>query len=300
MRTDHAQASRLLVIGAGDIALRALPWLLSRFRVFALCRTAESAARWRAAGAVPILGDLDQPATLRRLRGLAHAVLLCAPPAADGNGDPRSLRLMAALNAGRIIPRRLVYISTTGVYGDCGGARIDETRPRRAATARALRRVAAENAWRGWLRRQTGQRPSRLVILRTPGIYAADRLPLARLQAGTPALRAAEDGYTSHIHADDLAHAAHLALFRLAGGRALNICDDSELRMGDWFDAVADAFGLPRPPRITRAQAETTLPQSLLGFMRESRRLDNRRMKEELGLRLRHARVADGLQAATR
>lgn len=300
MRTDHAQASRLLVIGAGDIAMRALPWLLARFRVFALCRTAESAARWRAAGAVPILGDLDQPATLRRLRGLAHAVLLCAPPAADGNGDPRSLRLMAALNAGRMIPRRVVYISTTGVYGDCGGARIDETRPRRAATARALRRVAAENAWRVWLRRQTGCRPPRLVILRAPGIYAGDRLPLARLQAGTPALRHAEDGYTSHIHADDLAHAAQLALFRLAGGRALNTCDDSELRMGDWFDAVADAFGLARPPRITRAQAEATLPQSLLGFMRESRRLDNRRMKDELRLRLRHARVADGLLAATR
>ncbi len=298
MKHDRIPATRLLIVGSGDIAWRALPWLLARFRVYALCRTAETAARWRAAGAVPLPGDLDQAATLRRLRGLAQVVLHCAPPEPNGQGDPRTLRLLAALNAGGMIPRRLVYISTTGVYGDCGGARVGEWQSRKAGSPRGLRRVAAENSLRAWMRRQTGPAAPALVILRAPGIYAADRLPLARLRAGTPALLAAEDGYTSHIHADDLAHAAQLALFRMRGGRAAQICDDSELRMGDWFDAVAAAFELPAPARISRAEAEQRLPESLLSFMRESRRLDNQRMKHELRLRLRYAGVAEGLAAA--
>ena len=301
MKTSHAQASRLLIVGAGDVAWRALPWLRQRFRVFALCRSEQAAARWRAGGAIPVIGDLDDRATLTRLRGLACRVLHSAPPDAGNVGDPRTLRLLARLGSARIIPRALVYIGTTGVYGDCGGARIDETRTRRAANPRAARRVAAEDALRAWLRSDVSRRRARttaLALLRVPGIYARERLPLARLRAGTSALRAAEDGYTSHIHADDLARAAGLALFRVRGGRAINVCDDSEVRMGDWFDQVALAFGLTRPARISRAEAERTLPESLLSFMRESRRLDNRRMKQELGLRLRYATVGEGLAAA--
>lgn len=298
MELDRARASRLLVIGAGDVAWRALPVLLARFRVFALCRSAETAARWRAAGAVPVQGDLDRPETLRRLRGLATHILHCAPPPPAGQGDPRTLHLLAALGAGGMIARRLVYISTTGVYGDCAGARVDETRPVRPASPRARRRVAAEQALRGWVRRRAGSACPALVILRAPGIYAGDRLPLERLRAGTPALRAEDDGYTSHIHAEDLAAATVHALFRARGGRCFHVCDDSSLRMGEWFDQVADGFGLPRPQRISRSEAEQRLPESLLSFMRESRRLHNRRMKRELGLRLRYPTVGEGLAAA--
>ena len=189
---------------------------------------------------------------------------------------------------------RLVYASTTGVYGDCGGAWIDETRATQPANARAKRRVSAERQ----LRRATARGSVAASIARIPGIYARNRLPLARLEKGTPALIDADDVYTNHIHADDLA----AILVRLAThgkpARAIHASDDSSLKMGAYFDAVADAFGLPRAPRITRAQAEERIDPSLLSFMRESRRLVNRRLKDELRVRLRYPSVEDFLREA--
>jgi nucleoside-diphosphate-sugar epimerase len=186
----------------------------------------------------------------------------------------------------------LVYVSTTGVYGDCGGARFDETRPVHPQNARAQRRVDGEQALRQWARRSG----SRLAILRVPGIYAADRLPLDRLQKGTPALIEADDVYTNHVHADDLARIIALALFRAAPGRVYHAVDDSELKMGEYFDAVADAYALPRPPRLARAELSQAVSPMLLSFMSESRRLRNDRIKSELGVRLRFPQVRDGLK----
>jgi nucleoside-diphosphate-sugar epimerase len=134
-----------------------------------------------------------------------------------------------------------------------------------------------------------------LIILRTPGIYAADRLPLERLRAGLPALRAEDDVYTNHIHADDLAAIAARALDDDAPPGAYNASDDTEMKMGDWLDLVADRHGLARPPRISREEAERQIPEPLLSFMRESRRLDNRRMKRELGIRLQYPTIHEGL-----
>ncbi|MCK2087689.1 SDR family NAD(P)-dependent oxidoreductase [Thauera aromatica] len=284
---------RILIVGSGDVALRALPWLVRRFRVFALVRRGESGAAVRAAGAVPLRADLDDRRSLGRLAGLAEAVLHFAPPPPGGEGDPRTKRLLAALAAGRSLPQGVVYISTTGVYGDCAGARVDETRPCRARTARARRRVDAESRLRAFGRRCR----VRVAILRAPGIYAADRLPLERLRRGDPVLAAADDVDTNHIHADDLARIACLALFRARPGRAYNASDDSGLKMGEYFDAVADACGLPHPPRLGRAAIAEHLSALALSFMSESRRLDNRRLKRELRLRLRYPTVAAGLAA---
>jgi nucleoside-diphosphate-sugar epimerase len=285
---------RILIVGSGDVASRALPWLTRRFRVFALVRSAEAGAALRAAGAVPVQADLDDRRSLQRLAGLAEAVLHFAPPPATGEGDPRTKRLLAALGARGSLPQRLVYISTTGVYGDCAGTRVDEARPCRPLSARARRRVDAERRLRAFGRR-CGVRVS---ILRAPGIYAADRLPLERLRRGDPVLTAAEDVHTNHIHADDLARLACLALFRAPAGRVYNAVDDSALKMGDYFDAVADAFGLARPPRLARAAIEERLSALTLSFMSESRQLDNRRLKRELRVHLRHPTVAAGLRAA--
>jgi nucleoside-diphosphate-sugar epimerase len=296
MKMLSMQAQRLLVVGSGDVAWRALPWLLKRFKVFALCRTNETAERWRMGGAIPVLADLDDRNSLNRLRGIANWVLICAPPNGSQPHDPRLKRLLAKLSSARIIPCRVVYIGTTGVYGDCQGAKIDETRPRRAVNARAQRRVAAENLLRNWLRTDTDA-PRTASILRAPGIYAADRLPVTRLSAGTPAIQHDEDSFTSHIHADDLAMAACLALFRAKAGRAYHACDHSELKMGEWFDLVATHFDLPKPQRISREDAERQLPESLLSFMRESRRLSNLRLTQELKVRLRYPTVQDGLAA---
>ena len=286
---------RILIVGSGDVARRALPWLVRRFRVFALVRQPEAAGELRALGAVPVVGDLDDRHSLRRLAGIADAVLHFAPPPQAGHGDPRMARLLAALARRSSLPQGVVYISTTGVYGDCAGARVDETRPCRAQTARGRRRVDAERRLRAFGRRNQ----VRVALLRAPGIYAGDRLPLERLRRGDPVLAADEDVHTNHIHAEDLARIACLALFRAGPGRAYNASDDSGLRMGEYFDAVAERFGLARPPRMARAEIVHHLSPLTLSFMSESRRLDNRRLKRELRLRLRYPTVADGLRAAT-
>ena len=282
----------LLIVGCGDVVRRALPALVRRWRIIALVRSRD--ASLATLGVRQIVGDLDQPRTLRRLAGIADAVLHSAPPPATGSGDPRTRRLIAALKRGKTLPRRLVYISTTGVYGDCGGAWVPESRPRRAKSPRATRRVDAEQQLRAW----GAAGHCHVGILRAPGIYAADRLPLERLRKGLPLLHADEDSHTNHIHADDLANACITALHRGGNTRSYNVCDDSTLPMGDWFDLLADSFNLPRSPRVSRAEAERVLPAMQWSFMRESRRLVNTRMKRELKLQLRYPTVVDGIHAA--
>jgi len=293
----RARQPALLIVGCGDIGLRVLKLLHGRWRVLALTSTPARRGALRQAGAVPLLGNLDDAATLGRLGGLADVVLHLAPPPASGEHDLRTRHLLQALaRAGRV--RRIVYASTSGVYGDCGGARFDETRNVQPATARARRRVDAEAQLR-WFGRRSGVAVS---LLRIPGIYAADRdggHPRERLQRGTPVLTAQDDVYTNHIHADDLARACVAALHRALPQRVLHVSDDTELRMGDYFDLAADICGLPRPARISRAEAATQLSPMQLSFMGESRRLDNRRLKRELKLRLRYPTVAEGLRIRT-
>ena len=275
---------RVLLIGCGDIALRTAALLRGRVRLYGLTRRPEDIVRLRQRGIVPIVGDLDRYHSLERLRAAPFAVLHFAPPPGDGRDDSRTAHLIAALTKARIIPQRFVYISTSGVYGDCGGAHVTEARPRRGQTPRARRRVAAEDRLRRWAKRYG----IRLAILRAPGIYAETRLPLERLKQGTPVLRPEDDVFTNHIHADDLARATIAAAFRGRPNRAYNVSDDAELQMGDWFDAVADAFQLSRPPRVSWEEAETRIAPLLLSFMSESRRLSNTRMKRELRVCLRY------------
>ncbi|HEY5764237.1 MAG TPA: SDR family oxidoreductase [Rhodocyclaceae bacterium] len=283
---------RVLIVGAGDVARRLHPLLARRFRVFVLLRNADKAGAWRAAGATPIAGDLDDRRSLDRAAALAQWIVHLAPPPSGGADDPRTAHLLAALRRRASLAQRLVYISTSGVYGDCGGARIDESKTPSPKTPRGRRRLAAERRVRSYAKSR------RASILRVPGIYAADRLPLARLQSGTPALQANDDVFTNHIHADDLAASVRQALLYGRSGRVYHVVDDSEQRMGDYFDAVADAFGLARPPRISRADAARQIDPGMLSFMSESRRLDNSRMKRELRLRLRYPNTAAGIAAA--
>jgi len=280
----------ILIVGCGDVARRAIPWLVRRFRVLALVRRPEDRSALRALGVRPLLGDLDERRSLKRLAGIADYVLHAAPPPPEGVVDRRTRRLVDVLRRGKSLAQGLCYISTTGVYGDCRGAWVDESRPVAPATARARRRVDAEAVLRGLAR--AGVRVS---ILRAPGIYARERLPLARLERGDPVLRAEDDVFTNHIHADDLARAACLALFRGRPGRCYNAVDDTALAMGDYFDLLADHFCLPRPPRVGRAEATERLSPMTLSFMHESRRLSNQRMKGELRMRLAYPTVADAL-----
>ncbi|MET0332843.1 MAG: SDR family oxidoreductase [Rhizobacter sp.] len=285
----------LLIVGCGDVGLRVARLLRGQWRLLGLTSSPGRAPELRAAGVLPLVGNLDEPATLARLSGLADAVLHLAPPPGQGDTDSRTRHLLQALALkGRV--RRVVYGSTSGVYGDAQGRLFDETRPVNPATDRARRRVDAEARVR-WHGRAYGVRVS---VLRIPGIYAGDRPgghPRERLARGTPVLAAADDVYTNHIHADDLARACIAALHRGLPQRVVHASDDTELKMGDYFDLAADLCGLPHPPRITREQAAQQMSPVQLSFMSESRRLDNRRLKRELRLNLRYPTVSEGLMA---
>ena len=292
---------RLLIVGCGDVGMRLIPLLRARGRVYAriyaLTRDPAQCAALRALGVTPVVGDLDKQQSLSAIAGIAHDVVHLAPPPSQGSIDTRTAHLIAALGkrknrSSRIsLPQHFVYISTSGVYGDCAGALVPETRPPRPQTARAWRRVDAERRLRAWGVRSGVQ----VSILRVPGIYASDRLPLARLQRGTPALRDEDDGYVNHVHADDLARLVIAALNHATPGRAYNAVDDVPQKMGEYFDLVADRYGLKRPPRIARSEAERVIPQNLLSFMSESRRLTNQRIKRELRFRLRYPSVDAGI-----
>jgi nucleoside-diphosphate-sugar epimerase len=341
--TRKLRRARVLIAGCGDVGMRCVPLLAQRAaapRVIALSSQPARAAELRAAGTTPLIGNLDDRRSLRRLAGLASTVLHLAPPQKSGDDDLRTRALIAALSAPRrsvarvattavarqrawrgwfratfargasttkrasIVPERVsdspargrpirvVYASTSGVYGDCGGAWIDETRPVRPDNGRAKRRVSAETQ----LRRAARRGPMSASIVRIPGIYAGNRLPLARLQKGTPALAPADDVFTNHIHADDLAAIMVLAIRRGRPQRVVHASDDSELRMGDYFDRIADAYGLPRAPRVSREEAEAQLEPMMLSFMRESRRLKNARLRQEMRYALRYPSIDDFLK----
>jgi nucleoside-diphosphate-sugar epimerase len=276
-----------------------IPLVRGRYALYALVRERERIGELRALGLKPVWGDLDRPDTLGALPGLAHDVVHFAPPPQTGVRDTRTAHLIAALarltrHSRSSLPQHFVYISTSGVYGDCGGELVDETRPLNPRTERAQRRADAERRLRDW-----GARSGvRVTILRVPGIYAADRLPLSRIEKGTPALREEDDAYVNHVHAEDLARIVVAALHRGQSNRSYNAADDVPQRMGDYFDLVADRFGLPRPPRIAREEARRTVSPQLYSFMSESRRLSNDRLKRELKVALLYPSVHEGIAAA--
>lgn len=286
---------RLLIVGCGDVGERVLRQLAGRYRAFALSTRLERAPALRALGATPLLGDLDRPGTLGRLAALAPRVLHLAPPPSEGDDDPRTAALLRVLARGGVA-ERIVYGSTTGVYGDAGGARFDETRAVAPQSARARRRVAAEQR----LRRHGRAAGATVTLLRIPGIYANDRPgggPRERVRRGLPVPVPDEDVHTNHIHAEDLACACIAALHRGRPQRVVHVSDDSDLKMGDYYALVADLHGLPRPPRLPRAALARALPPMAMSFLAESRRLVNRRLKTELRVALRHPTVREGLRA---
>ena len=284
-------------MGFGDVGARVAGLLRSSGRVMALTRSANKLAALQSQGITPLLGDLDTPDTLRRLAGIATHVVHMAPPPLEGHTDPRTRALVLALRL-RSLPSVLVYGSTTGVYGDCAGEWIDETRRLQPLSARAQRRVNAQD-WVNFLGKSGYPRTQ---VLRIPGIYALDReggTPRERLLRGTPVLQAQEDVYTNHIHADDLARATVLAMWRGKPLRAMNVCDQADMKMGDYMDSVAAMWELAKPPRISREQAQLQLSPMVMSFLNESRRIRSDRMMQELRLRLKYPTVMDGLRGKT-
>jgi len=286
---------RVLLVGCGDVGVRVAALLRGRVRLLALTSTVARVAELRALGITSLVGNLDRPVSVARLGGLATRVVHLAPPSESGEGDPRTLALVRALRR-RSPPRSLVYGSTSGVYGDCAGEFVAETRATNAHTARAQRRIDAE----GWVRHLGRTTGVTCAVLRIPGIYAPNRVggtPRERLIKGTPVLCREDDVFTNHVHADDLARISVAALWRGSPQRVYNANDDSVMKMGDYFDLAADLYGLERPKRVPRSTAPEHMSLLLLSFMSESRRMDNTRLKNELRVQLRYPTVAQGLVA---
>jgi nucleoside-diphosphate-sugar epimerase len=277
----------MLIVGCGYVGRRVAALYDSLGEpVTGLVRTAQSAEQVAAAGIVPLRADLDGDFELPADE--PRVLYLVAPPE-RGATDPRIGRFLEA--AQRRAVRRIVYLGTTGVYGDCGGDWVDEDRPVSPSVDRARRRWDAESRLRAWSARTGGE----LVILRVAGIYGPGRLPLERLRSGLPMVVEDEAPWTNRIHADDLAAVCVAAMERGRNGAVYNVSDGHPGNMTDYFNRVADATGLPRPPVIRMADAEGRLSEGLLSYLRESRRLSNRRMVDELGVVLRYPTLEEGL-----
>jgi nucleoside-diphosphate-sugar epimerase len=281
---------RILIIGCGDIGMRLLPILVKTHKVYVLTTQESKKATLRSLGAVPVLGDLDDRKSLTRLAHLASDVIHLAPPNNEGLKDLRTKNLLQTLSLGSQV-KKLIYVSTSGVYGDCKGDYVSETRLLAPTSPRGQRRMDAELQIRAWGVEHRAQ----VSILRVPGIYASNRLPIERLKMGTPALKAEEDVYTNHIHADDLARIIFYAFYRGLPQRVFNASDSSWLKMGEYFDLVAKTYDLPPPKRVTFEELRAQVTPQMLSFMKESRRLQNHRLLE-MGFQLSYPTVTDFLK----
>ncbi len=288
---------KILIVGFGDIGKRVARLLSKSHQIHALVRKSPGIGLGRRLGVRTVVGDLSRRYRLPDLANRFDTIFHFAPPPGRGTRDIHTRNLLRALAPAKtrraMLTRRargrIVYISTTGVYGDRAGAWVDESTRPAPDSARGLRRLDSERAILEFGRRHQFDS----FILRAPGIYASDRLPVARIRTGTPALIEAEDVYTNHIHADDLAQLCVQAMQTRRRGMVVNAVDDTNMRMGEFFDAVADAFGLPRPPRVNREQARCLLSPAMLSFMQESRRIRNARLKRRLKARLKYPTVGD-------
>lgn len=282
---------KLFIAGCGDIGGRlARRAIAEGVSVSALARSDTSIERLRMIGVEPLPGDLDDPNTLDLSPLSGKTVLYFVPPPTRGDDDPRMAAFTEALPTDTP-PAKLIYLSTSGVYGDRGGEWVDEETPPNPQTPRAKRRIDAETRLRAWGR----EHGVPVVVLRVGGIYGPDRLPLARLKRGEPLLREAECGYTNRIHAEDLVTTCLAAAERGAADRIYNISDGHPGTMTAYFKAIAEHFGLPRPEEIPLEEAKRRLTSGMLSYLLESRRMDNRRMVEELGVTLRYSDLSTGL-----
>jgi nucleoside-diphosphate-sugar epimerase len=282
----------MLIIGCGYLGRQVAAHYQDQGQpVTGLVRSAASARALTEQGIPALQADLDA-AELPALPSKDAPVFYFAPPPEGGTTDPRLRRVIDSFtDHGQ--PRRIVYVSTTGVYGDCHGSWIDETHPVNPQADRARRRLDAEQTLQAWSRHTGGQ----LVILRVAGIYGPGKLPLERLRRGLPVVRDAESPYTNRIHIRDLVEVCVAAMERGVSGRVYHACDGHPGTMAEYFRRLAALSGLPPPPEISLAEAPQRLSPGMLSYMQESRRLSNRRITEELGVQLKYPSLESGLRA---
>ncbi len=292
--------NKLWIIGCGDIGARVASLYIQqskqqrlRINIKALISSQTSKERCEAIGVESIALDLDTISTNKPInfsQKIQNTKLFYfAPPPLIGREDIRFKQFLASLS---YQPKRIVLISTTGVYGDSKGAWINEQTPVNPQAERAYRRLSAEQLLQQWAQKYQRE----YIILRVPGIYAKDRLPLARLKKGLPVVNNAEAGWTNRIHADDLAMICKQAMESTLSGEIYNATDGHPSTITEYFNQVADYAGLERPPQISMQQAEATLSVGMVSYLRESRRISNQKMLDQLGVKLQFPDLKQGLR----
>ncbi len=276
----------ITIIGCGYVGSRlATQMKQNASSLLALVRSEASARRLKDLGIRARPLDLDhEPAPTVE----GHWVFYFAPPGPTGSRDERIGRWLTNLRQQR--PAKVVLISTTGVYGDCGGRWITEAAPLNPQTDRARRRVDAERQLEQWC----DAHEVAYAILRVPGIYGPHRLPRNRLERRLPVLAEEESPYSNRIHVDDLVRACIAAASRDFTG-VVHVSDGQPTTMTDYFNRVADALGLPRPQQISHEEAQYSLSREMLSYLAESKRLDITRMRTLLGVEPRYTDLDRGL-----
>lgn len=283
-------SARVWLIGFGDIAERVAQRLVAEGQeVHGMLRRAERAEELKLMGVEPVVADLDDASSLDGLDLGGAEVYFFAPPSSSDEQDHHMGHFLQAL-ADRN-PRKILYISTTGVYGNSHGAWVNEQSPTRPNTERGKRRLDAERQ----LLAYGSSHGIPVVVLRVGGIYGPGRLPLRQLESARPVLTEEDSGYTNRIHADDLAMICTVAMQR--GEGIYNVSDGHPGTMAQYFTELAGALGYPLPERISLEKAREVLPTGMLSYLEESRRLDTTRLKEELGIQLQYPDLASGIES---
>lgn len=283
----------IFIVGCGGIGrLVAEQWRNVGAEVTALVRSEAAQHALQGLGLGTVRGDLDKPDTLKGLDLSDNVLYYLAPPPHQGQTDSRMHHFLDALSPSSL-PQRIIYISTSGIYGDTGGTWVTEKSPANPQTARARRRLDAEN-----MLRKFGQAHNlAVIILRVGGIYGPGRLPRERLEKGLPVLAESECGYTNRIHAEDLVTILVSAAEKGQADNIYNVSDGHPGNMTQYFNAVADTLGLPRPSSLPMAAARERLSEAMLSYLTESRRMDNRKLLREFDITLKYPDLNAGLAA---
>ncbi|PWQ98830.1 NAD(P)-dependent oxidoreductase [Leucothrix arctica] len=281
-------------MGCGDIGRRVALRLKDStqnkpFKTTALVVSDNSVKSCQSLDIPTLQHDLDSTEPLYTAEFLNGKVFYFAPPPKDGETDTRLANFLSEVGDA---PKRIVLISTTGVYGNCNGSWVDENTPLDPQTGRAKRRASAEQLLQEWAKKYDRE----YIILRVPGIYALDRLPLTRLEKKLPIVRASEAAFTNRIHADDLAEICIQAMQSSLTGEVFNATDGTPGTMVEYFNQVADYANLPRPKQISLKEAEEKLSQGMLSYALESRRIGNEKLLKLLNVKLKYPTLADTLK----
>lgn len=285
----------IVIIGCGDIGRRVANLAQHQStRIAALVRNSEKLTTQSLGITEIVSGNLDHPEALPELATNGSVILYTVPPPGGGIVDSRVKTFCSFLDKGDGVPQKLVYISTTSVYGDCGDDIINEERMVNPTNHMGMRRLDAEQRFTSWGRAHGVP----VIILRVAGIYGPGRIPLDRISSRHPLLNEAEAGYSNRIHAEDLARVCLAAMDKGEDGDIFNVCDGETSKMTDYFNAITDLLGLPRLPQVPLNEAREVMTPLMFGYLTESRRVDNRRMLAKLGITLRYPTLRDGLKAS--